>query len=520
VVKPNKTPVLFPRTLKRHALRVFVVLVLVALATPLYTYTRGYLRPAHVEAATGINRQISFQGKLVNPDGTNVTDGSYSIVFSIYTVASAGSNIWTETQSVTLSNGIFQVNLGSVTALPGSVDFNTDNIYLGIKVGADAEMTPRVQFTAVPQAFNAEKLGGLDKTGFIQNQSGSAQTSSSFWISGAGKTDTSFTTPLLQSAAATALTITGNAASTWSTTAGNITIQAGSGTISLGSTTTLNANGALTVSAGGTSALSLTTAGSTVATTGAVTIKSGDVTTVANTSAGTVTVDTGTKTGSGTATLNLGNTNATNINIGGSQTTTLTLGTGLGTISKASTGLTVDLVNGSNSTLTITNSGAGVASISVEGNVSGSTVTSTVATGTAPLNITSTTLVTNLNADLFDGQTGSYYQNASNINAGTLSTSFGGTGANTLTSNGVLYGNGTGAIQATAVGTTGQCLLGNTGAAPSWGSCGGNLFTDGGTFTYLTSVTDDLVIGGSTVAGASLFFDESAGNLYVGTRNT
>lgn len=45
---------------------------------------------------------------------------------------------------------------------------------------------------------------------------------------------------------------------------------------------------------------------------------------------------------------------------------------------------------------------------------------STVATGTAPLSVASSTVNTNLNADFLDGQHGSYYQNASNINAGTL----------------------------------------------------------------------------------------------------
>ena len=45
----------------------------------------------------------------------------------------------------------------------------------------------------------------------------------------------------------------------------------------------------------------------------------------------------------------------------------------------------------------------------------------------------------------------------------------GGTGAVSLTNKGVLYGNGTAAIAATAAGTTGQALLGNTGSAPSWG---------------------------------------------------
>ena len=45
----------------------------------------------------------------------------------------------------------------------------------------------------------------------------------------------------------------------------------------------------------------------------------------------------------------------------------------------------------------------------------------------------------------------------------------GGTGAVSFTNKGVLYGNGTAAIAATAAGTTGQALLGNTGSAPSWG---------------------------------------------------
>jgi hypothetical protein len=51
-------------------------------------------------------------------------------------------------------------------------------------------------------------------------------------------------------------------------------------------------------------------------------------------------------------------------------------------------------------------------------------ILSTAAPGTAPLVIASNTLVTNLNADLLDGQHGSYYQNASNINAGTLGPSY------------------------------------------------------------------------------------------------
>ena len=133
----------------------------------LVTILCGFFMAHTAQTSAAINPQINFQGKLTNPDGTNVTDGTYSIVFSIYSVSSGGSAVWTETQStVGVSSGIFQVALGSVTTLPGSVDFNSNSLYLGVKVGADAEMTPRVRLTAVPYAFNADSLGGILASGY------------------------------------------------------------------------------------------------------------------------------------------------------------------------------------------------------------------------------------------------------------------------------------------------------------------------------------------------------------------
>lgn len=52
----------------------------------------------------------------------------------------------------------------------------------------------------------------------------------------------------------------------------------------------------------------------------------------------------------------------------------------------------------------------------------------------------------------------------------------GGTGAATFTSKGILYGNGTGALQVTAAGTDGQILQANSTGYPVWGDL------DGGTF--------------------------------------
>lgn len=131
--------------------------------------------PAKVQAAAGINHQINFQGKVVNKgvgatDGTNVPDGNYNFTFSIWNALSAGSSLWTETwnagtSQVPVTNGIFNVALGTYTSLPGGVDFNTNNLFLGVNFNGDGEMSPRIQFTAVPYAMNADRVGGAVVTG-------------------------------------------------------------------------------------------------------------------------------------------------------------------------------------------------------------------------------------------------------------------------------------------------------------------------------------------------------------------
>jgi hypothetical protein len=101
---------------------------------------------------------------------------------------------------------------------------------------------------------------------------------------------------------------------------------------------------------------------------------------------------------------------------------------------------------------------------------------------------------------------------------GTLAVANGGTGATTLGASGVLYGNGTSAIAATAVGTTGQVLVGNTAAAPSWAtlasvavtsfSAGTTGLTPSTATTGAISLAGTLAVAnggtGATTAGAAL----------------
>jgi len=105
---------------------------------------------------------LNYQGHLNTAAGNAVTDGPYTIVFTLYTAATAGTQVWQETQTVQVTKGLFNAVLGSVTSLatitPGS--FSND-LWLGVKVGTDAEMTPRQQLLQAAYAENSQTLLGL-----------------------------------------------------------------------------------------------------------------------------------------------------------------------------------------------------------------------------------------------------------------------------------------------------------------------------------------------------------------------
>ena len=121
---------------------------------------------------------INYQGRLLEQaTGYPVADSSYSLQFTFYDQATGGNNLWTETRSVSTYNGLFSVMLGASTTLDG-VDFSQD-IWLGVKVGADSEMTPRRILGTVPKAFEAEHLGGLTADDFLKLGTTTASTTES-----------------------------------------------------------------------------------------------------------------------------------------------------------------------------------------------------------------------------------------------------------------------------------------------------------------------------------------------------
>jgi microcystin-dependent protein len=110
-----------------------------------------------------VPEKINYQGYLTNSSGAAVT-GSVQMVFSIYNVDTGGTALWTETQTVTVTNGIYNVVLGATT--PITLAFDTQ-YYLGVKVGTDSEMTPRRPLTSVGYALRAKVADSVNNTASI-----------------------------------------------------------------------------------------------------------------------------------------------------------------------------------------------------------------------------------------------------------------------------------------------------------------------------------------------------------------
>jgi len=107
---------------------------------------------------------VTYQGKLANPDGAPVDNGTYTIQFSIYDVTSGGTALWSETQSVLITDGVYNVTLGSVTPIPTDI-LDYPALYLGMKVEDDSEMIPRQEITSTFYALRAGTADAITESG-------------------------------------------------------------------------------------------------------------------------------------------------------------------------------------------------------------------------------------------------------------------------------------------------------------------------------------------------------------------
>lgn len=116
-----------------------------------------------VLSAQDIPQLINYQGFITDKDGTALS-GDYKIIFSLYDRPQGGDPIWQETHNaVRVENGMLNILLGSVDST-----LNTDVLsgkrYMGIKVGDDNELSPRLHLASVPYSLKSEESTRADSS--------------------------------------------------------------------------------------------------------------------------------------------------------------------------------------------------------------------------------------------------------------------------------------------------------------------------------------------------------------------
>ena len=110
--------------------------------------------------------KLNYQGFLTDPSSTPIT-ASPVMTFKLYDLAAGGVALYTESQTVVVTAGVFSVVLGAVTPLNLAFDVP---YYLGLSVGADPEMTPRQLVTASPYTLRADKADALAPAATVDGQ--------------------------------------------------------------------------------------------------------------------------------------------------------------------------------------------------------------------------------------------------------------------------------------------------------------------------------------------------------------
>ncbi len=114
---------------------------------------QGVTVPPGTADAVTIPQRINFQGKLTDASG-NPRNGSFDIAFKLY---DGVSPYWNETQTgVQVTDGLFSVQLGAVTAIPSIPDAGACS--LEVTVAGEA-MVPKIPLVSVPYAYYASNAG-------------------------------------------------------------------------------------------------------------------------------------------------------------------------------------------------------------------------------------------------------------------------------------------------------------------------------------------------------------------------
>ncbi|MBU0910492.1 MAG: hypothetical protein KJ717_13080, partial [Proteobacteria bacterium] len=120
-----------------------------------------------------VPQNINFQGKLTDSAELPL-NGTFNMQFFLCDAVTGGTCFWNETQAVTMTNGIYDVQLGKDVAFPSGL-FATE-LFLEVRIYNVNTTTwevfdPRQKLTSTPYAMvaeDAQTLSGFAATDFAE----------------------------------------------------------------------------------------------------------------------------------------------------------------------------------------------------------------------------------------------------------------------------------------------------------------------------------------------------------------
>jgi len=151
----------------RHARMVVVLIILIgglfsaasASGEKMVLYSESCAHALNISKS--VPNALNYQGHLANASDSSAVTATLEMTFKLFDSETKGAELWSETHSVVeISDGLFQVLLGSVTAFPSGL-FDGSQLWLQTEVGMEV-LSPRKPLVSVTYSHRANSAEMLE----------------------------------------------------------------------------------------------------------------------------------------------------------------------------------------------------------------------------------------------------------------------------------------------------------------------------------------------------------------------
>lgn len=102
-----------------------------------------------------VPERLEVRARLLDASGQPVDASGLAVTFRLWDSAAGGNELFAEAHVLEVGGGLLSASLGSIAPLSADLFETSGELYLGVTVGGDPEMTPRSRLATAPRAIRA-----------------------------------------------------------------------------------------------------------------------------------------------------------------------------------------------------------------------------------------------------------------------------------------------------------------------------------------------------------------------------